>query len=176
MPKIDLRVTAKQWLAKHRRLGVLRDINIVEKIWIKKGKATHRNWWAVLAGKPDGTPYIIEGIKFPIIREAVYRQHNLASAKPSKLLKSIAGTKPAEIKNSRTVGAKDQHFMNAILILEKFSLLTKAEATRAMGRLSRWDMDTKPAKDDTQQRRHQAMVMGFKDNYGKRPTAKKSGR
>ena len=49
-------------------------IDKVEGGWKKRGIKTRRDWWHVLAGKPDGTPCVVAGHEFPVLWAAQKRQ------------------------------------------------------------------------------------------------------
>ena len=68
-------ITIRKWL----KINSYEDIEIlienVMGIWKIKGAKTRRNWWDVLAGGKNGTPRIIEGIRFPVLKAAQIREH-----------------------------------------------------------------------------------------------------
>ncbi len=64
----------KEWLEENDYRDVLSKIRRVEEGWEKKGTGTRRNWADVLAGHEDGSPRIVEGIKFPVLRAARERK------------------------------------------------------------------------------------------------------
>ena len=49
-------------------------INRQEAQWKATGRSTRRNWWDVLAGQRDGTPNVIDGTEFPVLRAARRRK------------------------------------------------------------------------------------------------------
>jgi hypothetical protein len=64
----------KEWLAQNNYEDVLKKIHAVELGWKRKGTGTRRDWWEVLAGNLNGSPKIIEGKKFPVLRAARIRK------------------------------------------------------------------------------------------------------
>jgi hypothetical protein len=66
--------TIKEWLAQNNYEDVLKRINAVERGWKSKGTKTRRDWGEVLAGNKDGSPKMVEGIKFPVICAARKRK------------------------------------------------------------------------------------------------------
>jgi len=66
--------TVKEWLAQNNYEDVLRKIHAVELGWKRKGTGTRRDWWEVLAGNESGSPKVIEGKKFPVLRAARIRK------------------------------------------------------------------------------------------------------
>lgn len=64
----------KEWLLENQYEDVIRKIRRVEERWRKQRKRTRRNWWDVLAGHKDGSPCVIEGVRFPILRAARARK------------------------------------------------------------------------------------------------------
>src|SRR5438132_9883994 len=67
-------VTAYNWLLQNNYEEVAAKIERVESKWHAQGKKTRRNWWDVLAGRKDGSPQRIEGIRFPVLRAARLRK------------------------------------------------------------------------------------------------------
>ncbi|MDL2267746.1 hypothetical protein LJC46_07150 [Desulfovibrio sp. OttesenSCG-928-G15] len=64
----------REWLHKHDYEDIAELIEQVMAGWKRKGTKTRRNWWAVLAGNKNGTPKVIEGVTFPILKTAQARQ------------------------------------------------------------------------------------------------------
>jgi hypothetical protein len=71
MPTLD----ARKWLRANGYQDVADQIDQVIAEWKIQGKATRRNWWEVLAGRPDGTPNTIAGRTFPVLRVAQLREN-----------------------------------------------------------------------------------------------------
>jgi len=67
-------MNAKEWLRSAGYDDVADNIRRLEARWRTQGKATRRNWWDVLAGKPDGDPIVIDGVTFPSFKFAKLRQ------------------------------------------------------------------------------------------------------
>jgi hypothetical protein len=67
-------VNTRQWLIENGYEDVACLIDKVMAGWRRKGTKTRRNWWEVLAGNADGSPKIIEGVEFPVLRAARIRQ------------------------------------------------------------------------------------------------------
>ena len=63
----------KKWL-KDDYPDYLELINRTEAGWKATGRGTRRNWWDVLAGLRDGTPVVIDGQQFPVLRTARERK------------------------------------------------------------------------------------------------------
>jgi len=52
--------------------------DLIDKVmagWKRKATKTRRNWWEILAGNADGSPKMVEGVKFPVLRAARIRQN-----------------------------------------------------------------------------------------------------
>lgn len=64
----------KKWLEADYS-DVLRQVNEQEARWKATGRSTRRNWWDVLAGLEDGTPYVIDDKPFPVLRAARRRKN-----------------------------------------------------------------------------------------------------
>jgi hypothetical protein len=91
--------TTKIWLEQHGYTDVLNKIEKLERGWIKKGTKTRRSWPEVLAGNKDGSPKIIEGVKFPVLCAARTRK-NWAQTKTC-ISKNPLETMPQVTKQSR---------------------------------------------------------------------------
>jgi hypothetical protein len=66
--------TARAWLLENGYSQVAKMIEKVMAEWKVARKKTRRDWWDVLAGHKDGSPCIIEGRKFPVLRAARLRK------------------------------------------------------------------------------------------------------
>jgi len=66
--------TTREWLIENDYEDVAELINQIMTKWKTNGKLTRRNWWDVLAGGKNGSPKIIEGIEFPVLKAAQIRQ------------------------------------------------------------------------------------------------------
>lgn len=66
-------MTIKKWL-RADYADVLALINEKEAEWRVTGNRTRRNWWDVLAGEAHGSPCIIAGTEFPVLRAAQIRK------------------------------------------------------------------------------------------------------
>lgn len=64
----------REWLLENDYKEVAKLIDQVMNGWKLKGTKTRRNWWDVLAGHKKGTPRIIEGVTFPILKAAQIRK------------------------------------------------------------------------------------------------------
>lgn len=127
----------KQWLRDNgwNTMAVL--IETLERRWADEGKLTRRNWWAMLAGKPDKTPYVVDGHTLPIIAYARKRQYGntVALTRNASVIKKVRKADKKKMDPKHPVVA-------AIFMLERLSFLTKAEANRAIGRFSRVELET----------------------------------
>jgi hypothetical protein len=66
-------MTIRKWLEADYG-DILALINSVEEEWRRNGSGQRRNWWDVLAGNEDGSPLVIAGVEFPILRAARVRK------------------------------------------------------------------------------------------------------
>lgn len=64
----------REWLRENDYKDIAELIEKVMSGWKSKGSKTRRNWWDVLAGHKKGTPRIIEGVTFPILKAAQIRK------------------------------------------------------------------------------------------------------
>jgi hypothetical protein len=67
-------MNTKEWLFQKGYGDVLKKISAVENGWKRKGTGTRRDWADVLGGHKDGSPRIIEGVKFPVLSAARKRK------------------------------------------------------------------------------------------------------
>lgn len=67
-------MNAREWLLENGYVEVADLIDEIQAEWKAQGKKTRRNWWDVLAGRKDGSPSIIAGREFPVLRAAQSRQ------------------------------------------------------------------------------------------------------
>lgn len=66
-------MTIKYWL-RTDYADVLAQIQEVEAEWRAVNNKQRRNWWDVLAGGPGGTPCVVAGREFPVLRAAEIRK------------------------------------------------------------------------------------------------------
>src|SRR5690242_14764450 len=66
-------MTIRKWLRADYR-DVLALIEEVEAEWRAAQNRQRRNWWDVLAGGPNGTPCVVAGREFPVLRAAQIRK------------------------------------------------------------------------------------------------------
>ncbi|MGH8523328.1 MAG: hypothetical protein ACREXY_03685 [Gammaproteobacteria bacterium] len=67
-------MTCRQWLLENGYEDVAALIDQALAKIQSKGRKSRRNWWDTLAGGPGGKPSVREGIEFPVLRVAQYRQ------------------------------------------------------------------------------------------------------
>lgn len=68
------RQTAREWLRANGYDDVADMIEEIMKEWREVGNRQRRDWWAVLAGRKDGTGCVVAGRRFPVIANVQRRQ------------------------------------------------------------------------------------------------------
>jgi hypothetical protein len=68
-------MTAREWLRANGYSELATMIDEIMAEWKAAGNKQRRNWWQVLAGKKDGSPCVVAGRTFPVLKEAQKRQH-----------------------------------------------------------------------------------------------------
>lgn len=63
-------MSTRSWLLENSYSDVIDLIDRIEQEWKKRGRATRRNWWDILAGGKDGKPRVVAGIAFPVLASA----------------------------------------------------------------------------------------------------------
>lgn len=68
-------MTAREWLRANGYSELAAMIDEIMAEWKATGNKQRRNWWQVLAGKKDGSPCVVAGRTFQVLKEAQKRQH-----------------------------------------------------------------------------------------------------
>lgn len=68
------RQTAREWLRANGYDDVADMIEEIMKEWREAGNRQRRDWWAVLAGRRDGTGCVVANRLFPVIANVQRRQ------------------------------------------------------------------------------------------------------
>ena len=63
-------MTAREWLRANGYDEVAALIDEIQEEWKAASKRTRRNWWEVLAGGDDGSPRVVAGRTFPVLKAA----------------------------------------------------------------------------------------------------------
>lgn len=66
--------SARAWLQEHGYSHVNAMIDEIMSEWKTAGKKTRRDWWEACAGDKNGSPRVIEGRTFPVIKALRDRQ------------------------------------------------------------------------------------------------------
>lgn len=72
--RVEAKVTCREWLRLNGYGDVAAAIEQVMRLWRYTGRKTRRDWWLVLAGTPSGSPHVVEGMTFPVLKAARRRQ------------------------------------------------------------------------------------------------------
>jgi len=67
-------MNCRSWLRANGYSEVADMIDQVLLEWRNSGNKQRRNWWAVLAGRKDGSPVVVAGRQFPVLQAARRRQ------------------------------------------------------------------------------------------------------
>jgi len=68
-------MTAREWLRANGYDDIAIMIDEIMAEWKAAGNGQRRNWWAVLAGRKDGSGLVVSGRLFPVLKAAQRRQH-----------------------------------------------------------------------------------------------------
>lgn len=68
------RQTAREWLRANGYGDVADMIEEIMKEWRESGNRQRRDWWAVLAGRKDGTGCVVANRSFPVLANVQRRQ------------------------------------------------------------------------------------------------------
>ena len=97
--RVEADVSCRQWLRLNGYDDVADLIDRVTRKWKDEGKKTRRDWWLVLAGTPTGSPHVVEGITFPVLKAARRRQAfppNVPGARENKPHELVPAIKAQE--------------------------------------------------------------------------------
>lgn len=73
-PRVDLNVSCIEWLRLNGYEDVAKTIDDLRQRWRIRNLATRRDWWLILAGTEQGTPRVVDGVTFPVLKAARRRQ------------------------------------------------------------------------------------------------------
>lgn len=90
------RQSAREWLRANGYGDVAGMIEEIMKDWREVGNRQRRDWWAVLAGRKDGTACVVAGRTFPVIANIQRRQGVKVSK--SAIRRKKRETKPPPIR------------------------------------------------------------------------------
>lgn len=62
------------WCAANGYPDIATTLSALEKRFAAGGKKTRRNWWDMLAGRKDGSPYVVLGVEIPVLAAAQRRK------------------------------------------------------------------------------------------------------
>lgn len=93
------RQTARQWLRANGYDDVADMIEEIMREWREGGNGQRRDWWAVLAGRVDGSGCIVAGRTFPVIANAQRRQGMRVSKSAVRRKKRETKPPPLRVSN-----------------------------------------------------------------------------
>ena len=67
-------MTCREWLRANSYEDVAALIDRAMSSMALRGSRQRRNWWEILAGRPNGSSHVREGIEFPVLQVAQKRQ------------------------------------------------------------------------------------------------------
>jgi hypothetical protein len=98
-------MNARQWLRENGYSDVAAMIDEIMAEWQAQGNRQRRNWWAVLAGRKNGSGVVVAGRMFPVLKAAQRRQN--LRVRRDAMMRSRGETAPPAKPTGRWPGDAD---------------------------------------------------------------------